>query len=181
MPTPAEVVALLGAASVQEARAPRVLGPEASAATLLPLLPLLPLLAAAAMLCCSSAVRGGCPWSAGCPWAVGVAGIGATSALCVIAKGIAKGSQRHLGALPAHLLQALLLQALLLQAAQAHLQQAHLQQAHLQLSHPRGTSLPQLLHHQAALSVRLIHARLCQRVRRVLLQEAPPRAAQFDG
>jgi len=88
--------------------------------------------------------------------------------------------------LPAHLLQALLLQALLLQAAQAHLQQAHLQQAHLQqahlrLSHPRGTSLPQLLHHQAALSVRLIHARLCQRVRRVLLQEAPRRAAQFDG
>ena len=51
----------------------------------------LPLLAAAAMLCCSSAVRGGCPWSAGCPWTVGVAGIGATSALCVIAKGIAKG------------------------------------------------------------------------------------------
>ena len=92
-----------------------------------------------------------------------------------------KGSQRHLGALPPHLLQALLLQALLLQAAQAHLQQAHLQQAHLLLSHPRGTSLPQLLHNQAALSVRLIHARLCQRVRRVLLQEAPPRAEQFDG
>ena len=66
--------------------------------------------------------------------------------LCVSSpKASPKGSQRHLGALPAHLLQALLLQALLLQAAQAHLQQAHLQQAHLRLPHPRGTSLPQLL------------------------------------